>query len=222
MNYLSSSAGKARARSYWEQLRELVPVESDWVALDFGCGLGHILREMSRGVKEVYGIDCNGSMVRKAKKLTKDLGNVTVNKLMIPPPVAHIPKFDLISATSVVHYLSDSQLVAWISWWLNSLSARGWLVIANLPPRHDRRLNNLYETLKWGWKNHCLWGVSFETGMMGLTGALTNHHDRSFQQIKDLFGDSGLEFRKLSRSLEMPTCRYSIIIRKLSRDGKNE
>lgn len=46
------------------------------VALDFGCGAGRLTRALSRHFEGVVGIDVAGSMIRKARELNADIGNI--------------------------------------------------------------------------------------------------------------------------------------------------
>ncbi|MEO8012094.1 MAG: class I SAM-dependent methyltransferase [Dokdonella sp.] len=46
------------------------------VALDFGCGAGRLTRALARHFDRVVGVDVAGSMIRKARDLNADIGNI--------------------------------------------------------------------------------------------------------------------------------------------------
>lgn len=56
-----------------------IDLPSDAVVLEIGCGLGRLLRPMSKRAHEVHGVDISSEMVRQATEELRDCPNVHVH-----------------------------------------------------------------------------------------------------------------------------------------------
>jgi ubiquinone/menaquinone biosynthesis C-methylase UbiE len=55
-----------------------VDYQKEWKVLDVGCGIGRIMKPLSRYFSKVYGADISESMVNAAKRYLKNIDNVKV------------------------------------------------------------------------------------------------------------------------------------------------
>lgn len=76
-------------------------------ALDFGCGLGRIVRPLSTYFRHVVGLDCSASMIAAAKVKNQHLANcefVECGVPVLPFPANH---FDLVHTVIVLQHLPN-------------------------------------------------------------------------------------------------------------------
>jgi len=104
------------------------------IALDFGCGIGRLTRQLAKYFEKCYGIDISKNMITKARKLNKDLSNcefitnVKENLDIFPDNY-----FDLIYTVLVLQHLPGKKLIKnYISEFVRTLKKRG-LLIFQLP-----------------------------------------------------------------------------------------
>lgn len=71
-----AAAGRATAARLLDHLGDLV--RPDWRALDVGCGIGRVLREIAPVFASIVGVDVSGEMVRQARARLADVGNARV------------------------------------------------------------------------------------------------------------------------------------------------
>jgi SAM-dependent methyltransferase len=87
---------------------ELAP---DAVVLEIGCGLGRLLRPMSKRAREAHGVDISSEMVRRASEELRDCPNVHVHHTdgsLLPLGKA---SFDFCYSYTVFQHISDKASV---------------------------------------------------------------------------------------------------------------
>lgn len=99
--------------------------------LDFGCGFGHTARFLAPRVGRVTLWDDAASVRYRARLRTAHIDNVCYADLTDPDndPAGF---FDLITVHSVVQYMSEPQLRAWLVRWRAMLAPDGRLVLSDL------------------------------------------------------------------------------------------
>ncbi|HXW77845.1 MAG TPA: class I SAM-dependent methyltransferase, partial [Acidimicrobiales bacterium] len=102
-------------------------------ALDFGCGLGRVTQALSPHFGHVVGVDISAAMVRQAKELHKDLGNVEFAHIRRVSDLSGRPPFDLIWCVLVLQHLEGRREVAHELAGLFGLLAPGGLLVVEIP-----------------------------------------------------------------------------------------
>jgi SAM-dependent methyltransferase len=175
-----------RGRAQWRFIKSLLP--DDWSfegkrILDFGCGVGRILRHalVEDGDGEFWGCDIDGPSVEWLRGHLSPSAHVFQTNDW--PPTQHLDgSFDLIYAFSVFTHLADS----WSAWLLELrrlLAADGVLIVTVFGPGHSSfaeeqvsedlvGMNILYPSAAWDvggplilhseWWLRAHWGRAFE------------------------------------------------------------
>jgi 2-polyprenyl-3-methyl-5-hydroxy-6-metoxy-1,4-benzoquinol methylase len=90
--------------------------------LDFGCGVGRLLRPLATRSKQVVGIDISPGMLAEARKNCADLTNVTISEL-----VDAADRFDLIHSYIVFQHIRPARGIRIATKLLESLKQGGSL-----------------------------------------------------------------------------------------------
>ncbi len=123
---------RAEARDHIARLRRLVPVDAGTRSLDFGCGFGFAAEQIAPHVGSVALWDGAANVRRRARARVAWLANVEMVDLSDPDAPATTAAFDLITVHSVVQYMSESELQAWLLRWRRMLKPNGRLVLSDL------------------------------------------------------------------------------------------
>ena len=98
-------------------------------ALDFGCGLGRIVRPLSTYFRHVVGLDCSASMISAARLKNRHVANcefVECSEPRFPFPDNH---FDLVHTVIVLQHLSNqSEVLSYVHEFTRTLRPGGVLV----------------------------------------------------------------------------------------------
>jgi len=125
------------------------------VALDFGCGIGRITRQLARYFKKCYGVDISENMIARAKKLNSSLLNCEfVINTKDNLAVFSDNYFDLIYSKLVLQHLPDKKLIKnYISEFVRTLKKKGLLMFqlpCYVPLSEKIQLRpGFYKVLKW-------------------------------------------------------------------------
>jgi len=212
---LSPIVSMVRGRQCWERLLRAVPVENDWIGLDFGCGQAHLLQLMASRMRMVFGFDSGPNQIRIAERNTSGMPNVIIRQHPAPPPSFHSPRFDLIVVNSVVELMNDEELDQWLKWWIGSLSERGALVISDIMPGRNDRLKSFIESLQWGFREGCLLGYFHEYILMMKSGFFREQaFCRDSEELLLWINRSGGRGRLMRRNVDFLTTRYAVIAAK--------
>ncbi len=152
-----------RGRLQWEYIKSLLPPDrslADRQVLDFGCGVGRILRAALEQDPEAHFTGCEihpPSVAWLREHLSPPASIIQSSEL--PPLPLPDARFDLIFGFSVFTHLVDS----WSAWLLELrrlLKDDGYLVLTVFGPGHDARgedpvsedlvgMNVLYPSASW-------------------------------------------------------------------------
>lgn len=94
-------------RLKYDTLLSLIPVRPYRSALDLGCGLGVLTRDLAPRAEEVLGVDLSRLAVEQARRLSMDCPNVRfeqANVLSLDPGMDG--RFDLIVLADTLNYVS--------------------------------------------------------------------------------------------------------------------
>jgi len=67
-------------RDLAERILDGLPVDSDWQVLEIGCGVGRLLRPLSRRVARAVGVDLSAEMIERAHEYCADRPNVELHR----------------------------------------------------------------------------------------------------------------------------------------------
>jgi 2-polyprenyl-3-methyl-5-hydroxy-6-metoxy-1,4-benzoquinol methylase len=150
--------------------------------LDVGCGAGVMLAEAKRsGVRQVYGIEVEGSVAREAEPLLDGLLVDDIEQAAIP-----WKDFDCITCADVLEHLKDPWLVLRK---LRSLLSENGVIVASIP--NIAHFSVLVKILR-------------DRFVYENQGILDRTHLRFFTRrtIADLFGSTGYEIIHLGATYD--------------------
>lgn len=67
-------------RDLAEKVLDGLAVSADWHVLEIGCGVGRLLKPLSRRVARAVGVDLSEEMIRKGREYCADCGNVALHR----------------------------------------------------------------------------------------------------------------------------------------------
>ena len=82
-----------------------VTIDNTWVVLDFGVGVGRILRHLCGYFKEIYGVDVSDEMVKISKFQLKEFENVKIFQNQEDLSFFSCNKFDLVYSCYVFQHI---------------------------------------------------------------------------------------------------------------------
>jgi GT2 family glycosyltransferase/ubiquinone/menaquinone biosynthesis C-methylase UbiE len=164
-------------------VKSVVPDDAERI-LDVGCGEGILGRGLlTKGVREVIGIEVNPGVCEKAKKnLTHAIqGNIEEMDISFPERY-----FDCIIFADILEHLKDP--LSTLKKFRNKLSDSG-VVVASIPNVRYHGVLNMLANGEWKY---------------GDFGILDRTHLRFFtkKEIKTLFEDAGLEITGMSSNID--------------------
>jgi SAM-dependent methyltransferase len=81
------------------------------VVLEIGCGIGNLLRPLSRMVKEAHGVDISGEMLRRGHELSVGYANVFYHKTSGHLGMFTNGRFDFVYSSGVFIHFPEKALV---------------------------------------------------------------------------------------------------------------
>jgi len=212
---LSQEVSKISAIQWWCRLLNDIDTDPGWRGLDFGCGYGHLLRQMAEFLDTAIGMDSSPAMVEASKRITADLNNVSVLRSSMTPVEYHNPAFNIVIANSCIQYMPDEELGGWVRWWLGSLDDEGIIILSDVFPSRRNYLLNLLKTLHWGYASGCLRGILSELYNLFRTGyKWGKEYYRDPEDLIALVRSYGGTAKVLPRNLDYLTTRYTVAINK--------
>lgn len=220
--------------AYWESVgerRKLFEAEAfDYVSrliaalapgaqsriLDFGCGFGYAARFLAPKVGSVTLWDASVNVRHRAQLRTAHLSNVRYADLttdVLDPR----GEFDLITVHSVIQYMSDAELRAWIARWRQMLASGGRLVLSDLIQPRSSVLRELISYLAFSMANGFL-RVALLQGIREIGGYARVRSNKPLLQItpdclRTLASEVGLKVEILPSNLSYRRSRVSAVLR---------
>lgn len=140
---------RSEARDHIDRLRRLVPVDTRTRVLDFGCGFGFATEQIAPYVGRVALWDGAANVRRRARARVAWIPNVEMADLSDPDMPAARAAYDLITVHSVVQYMSEAELQAWLQRWRRMLGPGGRLVLSDLIQPGTRSVRELLDYLRF-------------------------------------------------------------------------
>ena len=126
-----SKCVQVEARDFIERLSVAVPLDGSEIVLDFGCGFGHVARELAPSVQRIDVWDASPLALAAARRQVAGLSSARVD--LTDPSADPTGEYDLVLVNSVVQYLTVPDLSTWLSRWRAMLRPAGRIVIADVP-----------------------------------------------------------------------------------------
>jgi cyclopropane fatty-acyl-phospholipid synthase-like methyltransferase len=121
----------AEARDHFERLDRAIDLSSRKSVLDFGCGLGFVSALLCSRVAKLDYWDYAPNMRDAASDRLSAFPNASpVDLSSLHGGIAG--KYDLIVINSVIQYMSEDELLAWLHRWRAMLAADGELIISDI------------------------------------------------------------------------------------------
>jgi len=144
---------RSEARDHIARLRRLVPLDAGMRTLDFGCGFGFATEQIAPHVGRVALWDGAVNVRRRARARVAWLPNVELADLSGPDEPIAVAGYDLITVHSVVQYMSEAELLGWLTRWQRMLKPGGKLVLSDLIQPGTSSLRELMDYLKFAARN---------------------------------------------------------------------
>ena len=139
---------RAEARDHIARLRRLLALDPHTRTLDFGCGFGFAAEQLAPHVGSVTLWDGAANVRRRARARIAWLANVEMVDLS-DPDTAQSSAYDLITVHSVVQYMSQAELLAWLRRWRQMLKPTGRLVLSDLIQPGTSAVRELLDYLRF-------------------------------------------------------------------------
>jgi cyclopropane fatty-acyl-phospholipid synthase-like methyltransferase len=150
---------RIEARDYASRVRASLLPRSDFCVLDFGCGFGHTARELAADVSRIKLWDASSHVRRQARDRIADVPNAELLDVDTLNPDALAGWFDLILVHSVIQYMSQEEIGAWLARWHSMLKRDGRLVLSDLIVPGAGGLHELLSYLGFALRNGFFWNA---------------------------------------------------------------
>ena len=92
-----------------------IKIDNNWVILDFGVGVGRILRHLCNYFKEIYGVDVSDEMVRISKSQLKEFENVKICQNWDDLSFFSSDKFNFIYSCYVFQHIPKKVFITYLT-----------------------------------------------------------------------------------------------------------
>jgi cyclopropane fatty-acyl-phospholipid synthase-like methyltransferase len=196
----------AEARDYVHRLTESIDLSGASSVLDFGCGFGHVARELAPRVQTLSLWDSSAHVRSLARLRVADIPNIQLVDLTADENVnLHQGEFDLILVHSVVQYMTLEELNTWLERWRRLLRPGGRLILSDLVQPGAGFLGDMLSVLRFAWKNGVFWHELREKGFHSVTYLFTRHQREltvvTPETLERLAERNGLEVTLLPENL---------------------
>jgi ubiquinone/menaquinone biosynthesis C-methylase UbiE len=113
------------------------PLQSNGIALDFGCGVGRLCRALSAHFEKVIGVDVSSSMLDEARAQHRDYPNIEfVHNVSPDLRMVHTDTLDMIYSNIVLQHMPPTRQLRFIEEFCRILRPGG-VAVFQTPSRHD-------------------------------------------------------------------------------------
>jgi SAM-dependent methyltransferase len=210
---------EAEARDHVERLMSALAPDRQARVLDFGCGFGHTARFLAPEVGHVMLWDQAASVRYRARLRTAHLGKVGYADLTDPgnDPVG---EFDVIVVHSVIQYMTELELRAWLGRWRTMLAPGGQLVLSDLIQPGSSAIRELLGFMAFSLGNG-LFIDALRQGMHEIAGYLRARSRRPLLlvtpgRLRELASPSDWSMEILLANLSHRRNRTSVVLRRTS------
>lgn len=220
----TSPLHRAQAAHYVRSLAADVGLTRTHRVLDLGSGAGTVVALIAPRVAEVWWWDPAPGMRSGAERLTRGVPNARFcdldRPIEAPPRAVPGAPFDLILVNSVVQYMPQEELWAWLPRWRAMLTTDGRVVLSDLIPPSHAPHSDVLDLLRFGSRHASPWRVFGQA--LGDVRRY-RHVSRSAPLVRTGVEDlvrhatrAGLEVEVLPRNLTHLRTRWTAILRQRS------
>ena len=141
---------------YFENLRRLIELKSDFSVLDFGAGPGYLGELLGPCVQHVDLIEPSAELRAIARNITDQTSNVIISDYSMHGDLSSLMnerKYDLIIINSVLQYMGTIEIDTLLKTIQTSLKKDGALIVSDIVPEGSlllRELGSVFQFyLKW-------------------------------------------------------------------------
>jgi len=153
------------ARHFVSAIEDIIPLDSDMQALDFGCGTGNVAIGLSALLKNITAIDSSSEMLNVLEKKLAKAGIKNISPLLLELDEDCLQKesFDLIYTCMTLHHITDFERL--LRNFYNQLKSSGHLVLIDLEKEdgsfHDNNSTVAHHGFELGKLNGMLEDIGF-------------------------------------------------------------
>lgn len=207
---------RAEARDHIARLRRLLAPDTATHTLDFGCGFGFAAEQLAPHVGSVTLWDGAVNVRRRARARIAWLANVEMVDLS-DPDAAPAAVYDLITVHSVVQYMSEAELRAWLRRWRRMLKPTGRLVLSDLIQPGTSAVRELLDYLRFSAREG-FFGDALIGGLREFASYFGARSSRPLMQVDEArlnqwAAEAGLSVEWLAENLSYRRFRRAAVLR---------
>jgi ubiquinone/menaquinone biosynthesis C-methylase UbiE len=160
------------ARTIAGEIAKRVPLNSDMVAMEFGCGTGTISMVLAPRLKRVVAVDSSAKMIETLNRKIGEAQAGNISASLIDPKDLLVPseeKFHLIFSSMVFHHIQDTDRLLRV---LNgTMEQGGTLAVADLDREDGNFHGDIPDVHHLGFQREELAGKMEEAGFRSVRSA---------------------------------------------------
>jgi ArsR family transcriptional regulator len=173
---------RVRAEAYGREFESVLlrsMIDPGWTVADLGCGTGAFTAELARSGARVIGVDQSSSMLRIARRRTRELDNVTLHQAGLDAVPIADRSCQVALLVLVLSYLAEVQPVLREAHRI--LAPRGRLLVVDAYPHEDEAFRRRMGQARPGFDPARVTGLLDELGFAGVSadGPITSRSNRS-------------------------------------------
>ncbi|MHB9138229.1 MAG: class I SAM-dependent methyltransferase [Victivallaceae bacterium] len=153
------------AQHFVSAIKDIIPLDSDIQALDFGCGTGNVALGLSPLLKNITAIDSSPAMLNVLEKKLAEAGIKNIKPLLLELDEDCLQKesFDLVYTCMTLHHIADIERILRIFY--NQLKPSGHMVLIDLEKEdgsfHDNNSTVAHHGFELGMLNDMFESIGF-------------------------------------------------------------
>ncbi len=115
-----------------QHLQKTVPLQADWLALEYGCGTAALSVQLVGKLKKILALDASPGMIAETQKKLALAPTLAIEARTLDLTTDPLPceRFNLIFSAMALHHIQDTKKL--FATWERLLLPGGWIAIADL------------------------------------------------------------------------------------------
>jgi trans-aconitate methyltransferase len=213
---------RSESKDYFSRLLKAFPLSGRERVLDFGCGFGFITAMLASKVQELHFWDnSDGMLARTAKSMSRLPNAVAADLSNAELDVEH--QYDLIVINSVIQYMSEEELAAWLKRWHYKLDVGAAVLISDVILPRSAFFREVYDSLKFAAGEGFLLRTLWQDGGQFLKYLITRKQAPMSRYSQEYFSslaqNAGFDVEILADNLTYRSSRFSAVLRRSAEPG---